>query len=97
MVGLLLLKRLRDLSDEDTLSDWAENPSTWRVGDQLPRLWRNDWFLVRNGIEAVGFESLNPEGNSDHLVQSATLTLKSSTGQPTSISNKNALYLFRTH
>ncbi len=26
MVGLLWLKRLRDLSDEDTLSDWTENP-----------------------------------------------------------------------
>ena len=48
-------------------------PSTWRVGGQLPRLWRNDWFLVRNDLRVARFESLHPQGNSDHLVQSVDL------------------------
>lgn len=51
-------------------------PSTWRVGGQLPRLWRNDWFLIRNDIGVISFQSLNPEGNSDHLVQSVHLVVE---------------------
>lgn len=50
-------------------------PSTWRVGGQLPRLWRNDWFLVKNNIQVEQFRSLNPEGNSDHLVQKVKLSI----------------------
>lgn len=50
-------------------------PATWRVGGQLPKLWRNDWFLIRNGVRVTGFESRDPEGNSDHLVQVADLSI----------------------
>lgn len=50
-------------------------PATWRVGGQLPKLWRNDWFLIRNDIRVTGFESRDPEGNSDHLVQVVDLSI----------------------
>ncbi|GAB1646522.1 endonuclease/exonuclease/phosphatase family protein [Krasilnikovia sp. MM14-A1259] len=50
-------------------------PSTWRVGGQLPMLWRNDWFLIRNNITVAEFRSLDPEGNSDHLAQSVDLAI----------------------
>lgn len=50
-------------------------PATWRVGGQLPMLWRNDWNLVRNGIEVDEFRSLDPEGHSDHLVQASNLVI----------------------
>lgn len=50
-------------------------PATWRVGGQLPLLWRNDWFLVRNGLRVERFRSLDPQGNSDHLVQSVHLAI----------------------
>ncbi|POF30574.1 endonuclease/exonuclease/phosphatase family metal-dependent hydrolase [Roseibium marinum] len=54
-------------------------PATWRVGGQLPKLWRNDWFLIRNDIRVDRFEQLDPQGNSDHLAQFVGLTL---TDQP---------------
>jgi len=50
-------------------------PATWRVGGQLPKLWRNDWFLIRNNISVDRFRSLDPEGNSDHMVQAVDLSL----------------------
>ncbi|WP_372424453.1 endonuclease/exonuclease/phosphatase family protein [Salinarimonas chemoclinalis] len=49
-------------------------PATWRVGGQLPKLWRNDWFLVGNAMRVDRFRSLDPEGNSDHLVQVVDMT-----------------------
>ncbi|MEK0164513.1 hypothetical protein VWX35_00855 [Phaeobacter sp. A36a-5a] len=48
-------------------------PATWRVGGQLPKLWRNDWFLVGNAIKVADFWQLDPEGNSDHLGQAVNL------------------------
>lgn len=50
-------------------------PSTWRVGGQLPKLWRNDWFLIGNNITVSQFQSIDPEGNSDHLAQVVDLTI----------------------
>ena len=50
-------------------------PSTWRFGGQLPLLWRNDWFFLKNGIDVTNFESINPDGNSDHLVQITSIYL----------------------
>lgn len=50
-------------------------PATWRVGGQLPKLWRNDWFLIKNNIRVDEFRSLDPEGNSDHLTQSVDLSI----------------------
>ncbi|WP_161941263.1 endonuclease/exonuclease/phosphatase family protein [Pseudovibrio axinellae] len=50
-------------------------PATWRVGGQLPKLWRTDWLLIRNNVTVSQFQSLDPKGNSDHLVQSVTLSL----------------------
>jgi len=50
-------------------------PATWRVGGQLPRLWRNDWFLIKNNIQVNQFSSLHPKGNSDHLVQAVDLSI----------------------
>ncbi|MGJ3262829.1 MAG: endonuclease/exonuclease/phosphatase family protein [Salinarimonas sp.] len=50
-------------------------PATWRVGGQLPKLWRNDWFLVDNDIRVELFRSIDPEGNSDHLVQVVDLSV----------------------
>ncbi|WP_143162983.1 endonuclease/exonuclease/phosphatase family protein [Couchioplanes caeruleus] len=50
-------------------------PATWRVGGQLPMLWRNDWYLIRNDITVDKFRSLDPEGNSDHLVQAVDLVI----------------------
>ncbi|HWS38623.1 MAG TPA: hypothetical protein VN408_38545 [Actinoplanes sp.] len=38
-------------------------------------LWRNDWYLIRNDVEVAEFRSLDPEGNSDHLVQSVDLVV----------------------
>ncbi|MDO6588245.1 hypothetical protein Q4543_22365 [Salipiger sp. 1_MG-2023] len=48
-------------------------PATWRVGGQLPKLWRTDWFLLRNDVQVAEFRQLDPEGNSDHLAQLAEL------------------------
>ncbi|MDJ0820560.1 MAG: endonuclease/exonuclease/phosphatase family protein [Paracoccaceae bacterium] len=48
-------------------------PATWRVGGQLPKLWRNDWFLVGNALHVADFQQIDPEGNSDHLAQAAEL------------------------
>ncbi|MFV0512081.1 MAG: hypothetical protein ACK5MY_00370, partial [Jhaorihella sp.] len=48
-------------------------PATWRVGGQLPKLWRNDWFLVGNAMQVSDVRQLDPEGNSDHLAQAAEL------------------------
>ncbi|MEL6682270.1 MAG: endonuclease/exonuclease/phosphatase family protein [Pseudomonadota bacterium] len=50
-------------------------PATWRVGGQLPKLWRNDWFMIRNDLTVTNYQSLDPDGNSDHLVQSVDLLL----------------------
>ena len=50
-------------------------PVTWRIGGQLPQLWRNDWFLVRNDLSVERFEYLDPEGNSDHLAQRVEILL----------------------
>ncbi len=44
-------------------------PTTWRVGGQLPKLWRNDWFLLKNNVKVNSYKQLDPEGNSDHSVQ----------------------------
>lgn len=48
-------------------------PATWRVGGQLPKLWRTDWFLVNNDLNVESFRQLDPQGNSDHLAQVAIL------------------------
>ena len=50
-------------------------PATWRVGGQLPKLWRNDWFLLRNDLRVDQFVYLDPEGNSDHLASSLHATV----------------------
>lgn len=50
-------------------------PATWRVGGQLPKLWRNDWFLVGKGLEVQQFTQRDPEGNSDHLVHDVDLSI----------------------
>ncbi|MFN3688634.1 hypothetical protein [Salinarimonas sp.] len=41
----------------------------------MPKAWRNDWFLFRNDLRLDSFRSLDPEGNSDHMVHSLHLTL----------------------
>jgi endonuclease/exonuclease/phosphatase family metal-dependent hydrolase len=64
---------LLDVTEDAAASSGRLYPATWRVGGQLPMLWRNDWFLIRNDIEVEEFRSLDPQGNSDHLVQSVDL------------------------
>lgn len=68
-------RALLDVTEDAASSSGRLYPATWRVGGQLPMLWRNDWYLIRNNIEVEEFLSLDPQGNSDHLVQSVDLTV----------------------
>ena len=71
-------RRLLDSTQDAVRFSNILYPATWRVGGQLPRLWRNDWFLIRNSLVVNEFRSIDPEGNSDHLVQSVRLSLPQS-------------------
>ncbi|MEV4710337.1 endonuclease/exonuclease/phosphatase family protein [Micromonospora sp. NPDC049374] len=50
-------------------------PVSWRVGGQVPKLWRNDWALLGNGARAVEYGFVDSMGNSDHAAQRLTVTL----------------------
>ena len=66
-------RALLDVTTDAASAGDSLYPATWRVGGQLPRLWRNDWFLIDNDLAVERFRSLDPQGNSDHLVQSVDL------------------------
>ncbi|MEU4620047.1 endonuclease/exonuclease/phosphatase family protein [Actinoplanes sp. NPDC023801] len=69
------IRGLLDVTRDAASSSGRLYPATWRVGGQLPMLWRNDWYLIRNNITVDEFRSLDPEGNSDHLVQAVNLLI----------------------
>lgn len=69
------IRGLLDVTQDAASSSGRLYPATWRVGGQLPMLWRNDWYLLRNNLVVDEFRSLDPEGNSDHLAHSVDLVI----------------------